>query len=416
MAPPFSFLDLSALTTSLVDALDAAIDNDPIWTVTPPKPTFNVSGAAPDSVRDASGVQVSLYLFHVEADPQYRNTPVLGPRAQPLPFHPLSLNLYYLLTAYAKDNYVQEQQMMSIGMRWFYEHPIFSTVAGQNQFTMTMQAESADELGRLWQAMTSAARLSVVYRVAVVFMTPPAPAPPLAKPVEAYEVVADPGVLPLADGALLGTERRITYRAPGDPIPRTFTQSPASAAPGQRFRLWGAHLGIAPSERVYLLSADGATETDVTAWVVAGADPPGGARLTLQLPATTGVAPLGTPPPGVYQLRAGSDAPTPYRSNTTPFLIAPDVTPPAGNLFLTPAGGVFTLAGSNFIAPATDVLLGTVALTRISGGDPLNAGNFEANTPTSIQFRLPLGIPPGDYPVRVRVNQIEADPAWWVHA
>jgi hypothetical protein len=96
--------------------------------------------------------------------------------------------------------------------------------------------------------------------------------------------------------------------------------------------------------------------------------------------------------------------------------VAPSITPPANpNVFLTPAGGVFSLTGINFVAATTDVYLGTVALNRINPGDPLDPGTFLADTPTTIQFRLPATIPAGDYPVRVRVNQVEADPAWWVH-
>jgi hypothetical protein len=418
MAGPFQFLDLSALTTSLVDALDAAITNDPMWTGPNPKPPVSVSGSAPDSVRDGEGgVKVTLYLFHVETDPHNRNSPLLGKRAAELPFQPMSLHLYYLLTAFAKENYVQEQQMMSIALRWFYEHPVFSTVAGANSFTMTMQPESSDELGRLWQSMVTSARLATVYRVAVVFMTAPEPVAPLAKPVESFELYADPAELPFAqNGAVMGTDRRVTYRVPDQPEPHIFRQSPASAAPGQRFVLWGSHLGSAPSDRIYLLSADGATETDVTSWVVPAADPPGGSRRTLALPATTGALPANAPPPGVYQLRVGADAPHAYRANATPVLVGPSITPPANpNVFLTPAGGVFSLTGINFVAATTDVYLGTVALNRINPGDPLDSGTFLADTPTTIQFRLPATIPAGDYPVRVRVNQVEADPAWWVH-
>jgi uncharacterized protein DUF4255 len=414
---PFEFLDLSELTASLVKAIGDAIPIDPMWTGGMTAPPITVSGASPDSVRDSttSDCQLTLYLFHVDVDAANRNSPLLGKRVPPIPFQPMSLNLYYLLTAYAKDNFAQEQQAMSIAIRWFHEHPIFSTVTGSNEFTLTLQPESADEIGRLWQSMNVAARLSTVYRVAVVFLQTPAAPPPDAKPVLSFEVVADPAMLPLAaTGAVIGTERRVVYRAPNETDPRVYIQSPASAAPGQSFRLWGSQLGISPSDHLYLLTADGTTETEVTSWIVGTGHK--GSKLTITLPATTGTPPANCPPPGVYQLRAGSDTPR-YRSNATPFQIAPAVTAPSTpDVFLTPAAGVFHLTGANFVAPSTDVILGTVALSRINAGDPLNAGDFLAESATSIRFALPAVVPHGDYPVRIRVNQVEADSAWWVHA
>ena len=39
---------------------------------------------------------------------------------------PLSLDLAYLLTAYASDNASREQQAMSIALRYFHEQPIYT--------------------------------------------------------------------------------------------------------------------------------------------------------------------------------------------------------------------------------------------------------------------------------------------------
>lgn len=190
MSAPFGIVDLSELTSTLVDSVRDAFANSQIFSGTVVPFDITVSGASPDAVRKDAGCQLTLYLFHIDQDPHQRNAPVTGPRAQAIPIQPMSLNLYYLVTAYAEKNFTQEQQAMSVVLLWFYEHPIFSTVLHQNQYTLTMQPESADSLGRLWQSTTAAARLSVVYRVGVVFL--PAPATqPLAKRVETYNVEAD---------------------------------------------------------------------------------------------------------------------------------------------------------------------------------------------------------------------------------
>lgn len=407
-AVPFGVADLSAVTDALVHAI--AVQTSAIgFAVT-------VSGSSPDSVRKDSGCQLSLYLFHIEQDPHLRNAPVMGPRVPPLPMQPMSLNLYYLLTAFADKNSPQEQLAMTAAIRWFYEHPVFSTVAAKNEYTLTMQPESADELGRLWQSIAVPARLSVVYRVGVVFLPVPA-LTTVAKEVTSYNVVADPADLPFAAGGdVTGTSRTVTYRVPDDPQERTFLRSPAIAAPGQELKLWGAGLGVAPSDHLYLLQPDG-TEVEVTSWIVVPSVDKGGGRFTIKLPATAGAPAAGCPAPGIYQLRAGSDGPDPYRSSATPFGIAAAVQgPAAGNpVVLTPAAGTYTIAGVGFLGASTEVLLGTTLLRRRNAGDTLIDGDFLVDAAlTGIQFRAPASMEPGNYAVRIRLNQVDSDPAWWI--
>src|SRR5690242_10926916 len=114
---PLEVPDLTLITDKLIQMLkDAGLTSPPL--------TFNitVSGSAPDTVREDADCQLSLYLFHIEQDKFQLNPPVTGKRAQIVPFQPLALNLYYMLSASAGKNYAQEQQAMSIAMRCFNEH------------------------------------------------------------------------------------------------------------------------------------------------------------------------------------------------------------------------------------------------------------------------------------------------------
>jgi hypothetical protein len=119
-------------------------------------------------------------------------------------------------------------------------------------------------------------------------------------------------------------------------------------------------------------------------------------------------------------LRVGSDAAagdrSTHRSNATPFSIAArvDVTVPSPNPpVLSAAGGLFTLDGAGFLAGKTEVLLDTVPLIA-TAGDP-GPGQFAVNAPgTAITFRAPAELDPGRYTVRIRVNQVEPAPSWWV--
>lgn len=430
-------LDLSIVTDRLVTLLKNATASSPLGLAFP----INVSGSAPDSVRQSGICELSLYLFHVSADKHQRNSPVTPPRLPPpfpndpraqtqvpvIPFQPLSLDLYYLLTAFAASDYVHEQQVMSVALKCFHENPIVRTnvtIEGNSvpeEFCLTMEVETADELSRIWQAASPPARLSVVYKVSVVFITPEAPTRAIAPPVEEISIVAAPATLPFAEsGQVLTTYRRVSYRGPDSSI-RSFDQSPATVAAGERVLLIGAGLNGPASSRAFLLAPDG-SEFEVTPWMVPQPPLPAppiqtSSRITLELPGTVGALPAPssvlteTPPAGVYQLRVGDST---DRSNATPVSIAARLTIPAGppQPILSPAGADFTFDGLGFIAGRTEVLLGGVRLNEVA---PPGAGEFGINPAgTQITFEVPTGLAAGLYPVRVRVNNVESAPTWWV--
>src|SRR5260370_40358294 len=166
----------------------------------------------------------------------------MGHSASMIPQQTLALDLYYLLTAYAGKDYTLEQQAMSIALRCFYNNPIIKTVVqgdAHQEFTLSMEVDSADERSRLWQALATPLRLSVVYRVSVVFITPDVPATRSASPVTKIDLSPIPASLP----TISGTVRTVKFAAP-DNIPakpdiRMFDQAPATVAAGQSFLLQG---------------------------------------------------------------------------------------------------------------------------------------------------------------------------------
>jgi hypothetical protein len=194
--------DLSVVTDTLKRLIDAEWPNAPLWTPATPLFAVDVTGLSPDAVRQGQGAQLSLYLYHVEED---KATESLFWAAQaqsaggpPLRYQPLALDLYYLLSAYAEGNYIHEQQAMSIAMRVFHENPVVSGVGADGQpwqVTLTLERRSYDELSRLWQATTSALRLSAVYRASVALLDPDQ-APPPAPPVSVVNVAAAPDSAP----------------------------------------------------------------------------------------------------------------------------------------------------------------------------------------------------------------------------
>lgn len=422
-------LDLSIVTDRLIALIDDAVAHTPLWGGGGAPFTLSVNGSMPEAVRTDGdgGCQLSVYLFHVARDPSQANVPLNGPfqqNGQPphafeAPYFPLGLDLYYLLTAYADKSYVYEQQAMSVAMTCLQEHPIVTTTValdGSNvveEFSVTLEVQSEDELSRLWQATTAPMRLGAVYKVSPVFLTPRATEEAPAPPVERFVATADAVDLPLDPlGDLSGTAFASSYALP-DATLRPYDLSPAVAAAGDTFALHGAGLDRATAARVYLLPAGG-PRVEVTAWRTDAPSSSSSARI--ELPAATGAAPAGTPDPGVYQLAVGSDMalgdPATHTSRLTPFSIAARVDP-GGSALLQQNGGIYRITGAGFVSGHTEVLLGTVGLTE--GGGPPSQGTFAiGGGGTTIDFAPPSSLASGRYAVRVRVNGIESKPAWWV--
>jgi hypothetical protein len=75
-------------------------------------------------------------------------------------------------------------------------------------------------------------------------------------------------------------------------------------------------------------------------------------------------------------------------------------------------GGSYTLNGEGFIAANTHVLLDTIAPAEnpVAPAD----GEFTVVSNQQITFRAPKVMEAGRYTARVRVNNVEAAPSWWI--
>jgi hypothetical protein len=435
----WSVIDLSSITDELIALLtDSFATNSPVWTTnggTIDPFDVTISGAMPETVRGDGACKLSLYLLHASQDKFYRNTPVPGPYPQTNRKNPLSLDLYYLLTAYAKDNYNQEQQAMSVALRCFHENAIVTKpsatklpghateVYPTEHYTLSMEVETADEMARLWQALSTPLRLSVVYKVSVAFITPSELPLVPQKPPESVGLAVGPmGTSSKAPARLFGAAVRESFIAPpnasaGDAEAISYVAAPGLVRPGDDLIVTGDGLDHADFAGVYLSTPDGATEFDVTDWRQL---PVSGTDLRLRFPKATGTPKAASLAPGIYRLSVGSDAPKKTRSNVVPISVAAfiddTVTPPA----LSPhhldadASGVYTVKGIGFTTALTQVFVGDAALARITTKPP-DQGQFVVDpTETSFQFKRPASLAKGTYEVRVRVNQVDSPPAWTI--
>jgi len=423
----WSVNDLASITETLTKALHTAVTSSPRYVATPFQ--FEVSGQMPAVSRtDGTDNVMSFYLLHVSRDPYWRNTPVVGQRGQPNISQPLSLNLSYLLTSYAK-HWHMEQYLMSVALSYFHAHPIYKT--GTEEFSITVEADSIEEMSRLWQAITVPIRLSAMFRVAVVFLDPARnPDPPVRTPVEVTVTVGTdlntpPPVVPepllfelmFEEAFSVDPDAKVPgdiAKVPGDPV----------IVAGQSVRVRGLALDTADALTVFLGIPATATEwpLDPTARIfgtnasgtVGDAD-----ELLVRLPVGYAATPAsgtvlsGTPLPGQYELRVGNLG-SAFRSNALPITIAPCMTgineiAPLPPVLAPDVTETYTVPVAGLIAGQTDVLLNDVVLA------PANYVVDVATNSIALTLPSPVAFPPQtNVRVRVVVNGIEALPGWWI--
>jgi hypothetical protein len=389
--------DLSAITDTLIQLVKDSWNSAPLWGELepgsppgPPTPTFtpNISGLAPDVLQTESGSQLSLFLYHIEANNAVESL-FWAPQGasgsgQPVRFLPFALNLYYLMSAFSEDNYHQEQQAMSVALRIFHANPIVRDPTGSPpwELTLTMEHRSYDEMSQLWQATTAPLRMSVVYRAAVVFLDPDTMPTATAENTSLNVIVEQSSGAPSVSAELFGTFRRASYVSPSGTV--SFTQAPATVAPGQQVWLMGENLSGAP---IALVSEEGVS-TDISGWIVAADST--ATRVVLQVPA-------GSPPPtGRYQVQIGE--------NSAPLSVAAFVDPTGGPVLAHTAS--VDIAGQGFVAGGTEVVVGATSVP--AGQITVGAGG------TSLQFPAPAGAAGAVEPILVRVHGVESDAALWV--
>jgi len=311
---------------------------------------------------------------------------------------------------------------MSIALQAFQANPIMNQITSPTdpmwsvlpggEFVISIEADTIEEMSRLWQAFTVPIRLSALIKVSVVFIEPAAPLViPFPAPSTANLSVgpANPNTVTpaLADGFA-----EIFSPAPPDATPAqiTATLTPLAGAAGASLSIGGS--GLDTTSTKLFLSAPGGAEWEVTPWITASS----AAEIDLLLPAAYAAqgsaAPWPntvTPLPGTYSLSVTDGTIT---SNAIPLVIAPAVsglkTPP----ILIGSNGIYTIDGAGFVPAETTLTIGTTALTRVAVTPPGGAEFYVDPAGAFVSFALPTGTPAGYYPVQLAVNGIAASGGW----
>lgn len=170
-------LAIAAVTATLRNLVETGLGNE-------------VSGAKvttqpPDEVTAGNDL-VNLFLYQTAINAAWRNmdNPQAvkpGETGQPA----LALNLYYLLTAYAKTNDAPNpvsHQLLGRAMRVLHDHPLLSAAEIKAAFPdndlheqiervrITLQPMTLDEMSKLWTTFQTKYRISAAYQVSVVLI------------------------------------------------------------------------------------------------------------------------------------------------------------------------------------------------------------------------------------------------------
>lgn len=142
-------------------------------------PAVNVTVLSPNEL--GGDRRVNLFLYKVTENPYLKNLDWQVRPGNPnrLVPPPLSLNLSYVLTAYAANDPLTgnstSHEILGEAMRVFYENPVIPPAhlvagldAAQEEIRVIHSPLDLDEISRIWSTFTQPYRTSAMYEVSVV--------------------------------------------------------------------------------------------------------------------------------------------------------------------------------------------------------------------------------------------------------
>jgi len=135
-------------------------------------PQDRITAASPADISDDTQPLLSCFLYQVNENPHLKNQGMLDTSAGALRYPPLSLNVYYLLTAYASSRET-EHQILGRAMQILHDNAIIrgSLLQGSlartfEELVVAINAISLDDMNKLWSLFGGKPyRVSVTYRV-----------------------------------------------------------------------------------------------------------------------------------------------------------------------------------------------------------------------------------------------------------
>jgi hypothetical protein len=430
-----ALLDLGLVTRTVITLLEESLPLYPDWPAATP---ISVQPAPPDAITTGSH-GLSFYLYHVREDAHTKAQDWQSDDARPLRFKSMGVSLFYLLcpksnAGQPRDRALAEQLVMGLALKTLHDYPMIDdtttvdTTSGpkllmppamrgrNNRLRITLNPKPPEEAPSFWQGGSLPTRLAAYYEVSATLLEPDETRRRSGR-------VLAVGLHPFVRGRpfIEGTRNRIVFTIPGEAAPRDVLASPAEAAFGSDFEVFGADLKGDKTQ--VLISHQSFPEPVVAdaAWNVRTT----GSVLTATARATAGAQAI---LPGIYgvfvrvvmrsKLPDGSSRDFEAYSNQGTLAIAPRI------FTVTFAAGIGTITVDGFEPHAllqNDILLfaGSDRLTRTTSSPPPAGTFFTPSAPPAatdkIRFRLPAGTPSGSVvPIRVVVRGAESAPRWEV--
>jgi hypothetical protein len=352
-----------------------------------------VSALPPDRIKtgDAEQPQLNIFLYHVASNGGWINSELpsrdaLGNRIANLP---LALDLYYLLSAYGKNDFDGEI-LLGYAMQMLHETPVLPRAAIRTslggvppvssnllpigpvaaadladqveQIKITPQLMNTDDVWKLWTALQAPYRPTAAYRVSVVLIQS-------TKPFKA--------ALPVSSRNILVVQFR---------QPHIDSITPTIVPPGVPITITGLNLNALAPKLNFGLGAliNPATITDNSVTVT----PPAGLLAGVNSVQIVQQVAFGT----------STDPRSGFESNVAPFVLSPQITtaPPIS----VQRGNTLTLAIN---PPVGRSQRASLVLADSSILIPARSATGPMTTP-SLDFPIPSDFPTGDFSVRVQID------------
>lgn len=196
-------LAIAAVTAVLKDLITGATINNKATEIL--NSDISVTTLPPDRIITGENEQsqLNLFLYNVASNPGWKNVdlPSRNDRGERISNPPLALDLYYLLSAYGKDNY-DDEILLGYAMQLLHETPVLTRDAiretlashsSENSVKLNAIADSGladqiemvkicfhplntEEMSKLWTAFQAKYRPSAAYHVSVILIESEHPA------------------------------------------------------------------------------------------------------------------------------------------------------------------------------------------------------------------------------------------------
>jgi hypothetical protein len=391
-------LAIAAVTATLKRILDEVATALPFDPPDSDLTDCTCTAKPPDKARQTEDAnQLNLFLYQTAINPALRNADMPGAKPGETGPMPLALNLYYLLTAYGRNNDdVLGHRVLGRAMSLLHDHPVLlpgELEASLPQGDLGQQIErvrliphslGGEELSKLWAIFQAPYRITTAYQVAVVLIDSArprrTPLPVLSRSIKVRPTTEPP--FPTLAAAILPRVAQPSARlgfAPG-------------GITGDQIRLTGHDLS---GDTVTLDFVHRLLQVPNTLPVAAPTD----RELVVTLPDDQDAWPVGT-----YTVSARVETVAPPRiqtSNGVGLTIAPRLVGGVPGTYARDGGGVATIpvTVSPRVRPEQKVAL-------LIGAREVIAPPRTAPT-ANLSFAVP-GLTAGEHAVRIRVDGVDS--------